>query len=436
MNLAELFKENGFQSDPSWLRVIRKTAADSFLNLGFPTMRDELWKYTNVTSIAEQPFQRPVTAPDLSIDNIRPFLFGSENWHRLVFLNGIYCAALSKPAKTGALTVTHLGEITREKPQRLEPILTYPAELKHHAFRALNTALFTDGAFISVSGNKKIEEPVHLLFISTSLDGAVPMNNIRNIIVLEEGAQATVIEKHVCLQLTDRYFSNSVTEISLHRGAHLDYHKIEQESELGYHIETTQVNQSDGSQFFSSSLALDGGLIRNDLNVVLNGENSECTLNGLYLTNGREHVDNHTFIDHPMPNAKSRQTYKGILAGRSTGVFSGKIFVHEDAIKTDASQTNKNLLLSKDATMNTKPQLEIFADDVKCTHGAAVGQLEDEAIFYLKTRGIDEQAASKLLSYGFAGEVIDAIHIKPVQDELNRILLQKLDQTFAKAGVR
>ncbi len=426
----ETFEQNGFSKDPFWLKQVRKQAMETFEHLGFPTMKDEAWKYTNVTSIARTQFQLAGYPANLGLDEIKPFLFGNPDWQRLVFINGNFSKDLSLIKKNGGLTLVRLSETLAKNPESVKPYL-FQSDIKQNAFTALNAAFFHDGAFVHVAKNTILEEPIHLLFISTSSDRKAPLNQVRNLIVLEEHGKASVIEKHVCLGAGDHYLNNSVTEIILKSGSDLSYHKLEHESERSSHIGTTQVNQSADSKFSSSSITIDGGLVRNDLNVILNGEHSECALNGFYLVSGSEHVDNHTLIDHPKPNGKSHQVYKGILAGKSSGVFSGKILVHQDSQKTDASQINKNLLLSKEATMNTKPQLEILADDVKCTHGAAVGQLEEDAIFYLKTRGIDEQAASRLLSYGFASEVIDSIQIGPVREELGRIVRQKLEDCFA-----
>lgn len=423
----ETFEQNGFRKDPSWLKLIRKQAMDSFQHLGFPTTRDEYWKYTNLTPVMQSEFQLVLEIPVLNLDQIKPFLFGNPDWQRLVFVNGIFSKDLSLIKNTSGLTFINLSEALTKNPEALKPYLSQYADTKRNSLTALNTAFFHDGAYIHVSKKTILNEPIHLLFVSTSADSKGPLNQIRNLIVLDEAAKVSVIEKHVSLSGDERYFNNSVTEIVLDSGANLEYHKLERESENGFHIDTTQVNQGAKSRFSSSAVAIGGGLIRNNLNVILNGEYSECVLNGFYMASGNEHVDNQTLIDHPKPRGKSNQVYKGILAGKSTGVFSGKILVHQDSQKTDASQINKNLLLSKDATVNTKPQLEIFADDVKCTHGAAVGQLEDEAIFYLKTRGIDEQTASKLLSFGFASDVIETISIEPVRQELNRIVHEKLE---------
>lgn len=432
----ETFEQNGFSKDPSWLKLLRKQAMDSFKQLGFPTTRDEYWKYTNLTPVVQSEFQLVSEIPSLNLDQIKSFLFGNPDWQRLVFVNGFFSKSLSQIKKKSGLTLMNLSEVLTKNPKSLESYLFQQADIKRNAFTALNAAFFHDGAYIHLSKKTILSEPILLLFISTSSETKLPLNQIRNLIVLDEASKASVIEKHVSLNGGDHYLSNSVTEIVLNSGADLEYHKLEQESEQGFHIDTTQVNQSANSRFLSSSIAIDGGLIRNNLNVVLNGEYSNCTLNGFYLASGNEHVDNQTLIDHPKPHGTSHQVYKGILAGKSTGVFSGKILVHQNSQKTDASQINKNLLLSKDATINTKPQLEIFADDVKCVHGAAVGQLEEDAIFYLKTRGIDEQAASKLLSFGFASDVIETISIEPIRQELNQIVRQKLESFWPELGVK
>ncbi len=433
----EACEQNGFSKDPAWLKLLRKQAIDSFEKLGFPTMRDESWKYTNVTPMSRIPFQLVSEFSSLNQSQIEPFLFGNPNWQRLVFINGFYSKDLSRINQTAGLTLIPMSEALVKHSDRLKQHLSQYADVKNSAFTALNTAFFHDGGYFHLAKKTIITEPVLLLFVSTSSGSKQPLSQIRNLIVLDEGSKAVVIEKHASLKESDEYWSNSVTEIVLNDHSELSYHKLGQESAKGFHIGTTQVDQHDNSKLVSSSVAIDGGLVRNNLNVILNGEHTECELNGFYLANGTEHIDNQTLIDHPKPHGKSHQVYKGILAGKSTGVFSGKVFVHEDSQKTDASQVNKNLLLSKEATINTKPQLEILADDVKCTHGAAVGQLDDEAIFYLKTRGIDEQAASKLLSSGFASEVINTIPIAPVREELNRIVREKLETFWpVTAGVK
>jgi Fe-S cluster assembly protein SufD len=265
-----------------------------------------------------------------------------------------------------------------------------------------------------------------LIFISTGKDEPV-VSHPRNLIVVGNGSQATIIESYVTL---DRgvYFTNNVTEVFAGPNSFIDFYKLQRESEEAFHVDTLRVLQERDSSFSSQSIALGGALVRNNIDVTLRGEGAECTLNGLYVTKGRQHVDNHTMIDHAKSHCSSRQLYKGILDDQSTGVFNGKILVRKDAQKTNAKQTNKNLLLSKEALVNTKPELEIFADDVKCTHGATIGQLDEEAMFYLRSRGIDEAAARVLLTYAFANDLLGCMKIKPMQCQVDLVLLNRLSR--------
>jgi Fe-S cluster assembly protein SufD len=269
-----------------------------------------------------------------------------------------------------------------------------------------------------------LSDPVHLLFLSTS--AADPMLTApRNVIILGRGSQAVIVESYACLD-KGAYFTNSATQIHAGPGSSIDHYKVQRESESAFHVSTTQVFQENDSSYLSHSLSLGGAMVRNNINVLLNGTGAECALNGLYVTKGRQHVDNHTSIDHASPYCSSRELYKGILDESSAAVFNGRIIVRKDAQKTNAKQTNKNLLLSRNASINTTPQLEIFADDVKCNHGATIGQLNDEELFYLRSRGIDEAAARTLLTYAFASDLLNAVKIKPIQCQMDLVLLNRL----------
>jgi len=428
LSAFETFEKNADQKIPAWIHQTRKSAIARFSNLGFPTMREESWKYTNVGPIAETAFQASFQPIDLSLQKIKPFLFGRENWPRLVFVNGVYSKELSSVAfSKNGLKVGNLEPVLDSN--LVEPYLTHYAPYDQNAFTALNTAFLRDGAFIYLPEGKTVEEPIHLLFISFPQDQNV-VTYPRTLIVAGENSKTTIIESYVSLG-DGNSFTNAVTEIVLKEGASVDYYKIQKESDRAFHIGATQVHQERDSKFSSFSIAMDAALTRNNLNVALDAEGAECELNGLYLADGKQHVDNTTLIDHSKPKGKSRQIYKGIVSGKATAVFSGKIFVHKNSHHTDAEQTNKNLLLSEEATVDTKPQLEILNDDVKCTHGAAVGQLDEAAVFYLKTRGINEETARKLLSYGFANEVIERIKIEPLHAALNSELLVKIEALSA-----
>ncbi len=440
LSAFESFEQSANRKTPSWIHQTRRSAIARFSDLGFPTMREESWKYTNVSPIAETPFKSVFDSASqgLSLQKIEPFLFGQNNWQRLVFVNGIYSKEFSSVAVSkNGLKIGNLEPILTSDSKLIEPYLTRYASYDRSAFTALNTAFLRDGAFIYLPEGKVVEEPIHLLFISAP-QGQSIVTYPRILIIAERNSKATIVESYVTLHppppkmVGDKeegvYFTNAVTEIVLAEGAVVDHYKIQKESENAFHIGTTQVHQARDSKFSSSSISIGASLARNNLNVILDQEGAECELNGLYLTDGKQHVDNTTLIDHSKPCGKSRQIYKGIIGGKATAVFSGKIFVHKNSKRTDAEQTNKNLLLSEEATVDTKPQLEILNDDVKCTHGAAVGQLDEEAVFYLKTRGIDEEAARRLLSYGFANEVIERIKVEPLRAEMNRELLAKLEK--------
>ena len=308
----------------------------------------------------------------------------------------------------------------------LEEHLARYASYRRNAFTALNTAFVEDGAFVYLPKDAVVKEPIHLLFLSTaSKDPAVC--HPRNLIVAGSSAQATVIESYAGLE-GGVYFTNAVTEIVTGEQSRIDHTRLQRESERAFHVATMEVSQHRDSAFASRSISIGAKLVRNDLNVLLNGEGCDCTLDGLYLAGGEQHVDNHTTIDHAKPHCSSRELYKGILDGKSTGVFNGKIIVRKDAQKTDARQTNNNLLLSEESLINTKPQLEILADDVKCTHGATIGQLDEEALFYLRTRGIGDAAARSLLTYAFASEIIGRIRIQPIQCRLDLLLSRSLSK--------
>jgi Fe-S cluster assembly protein SufD len=341
---------------------------------------------------------------------------------RLVFVDGHYAPALSalRPLPSGVI-VANLAAVLDTHPHWAESYLARYADYQSHPFTALNTAFIKDGAFISIPKSKRIEEPIYLLFVTTKMaEGSVC--HPRNLIVVGDNSQVTFVEGYFGLE-EEVYFTNAVSEIAVGASAVVDHYKVLRESAEAFHVATTQLHQERGSNFSSHFISLAGSLIRNEVNAILDAEGCECTLNGLYLANGRQHVDNRTVIDHAKPHGTSHELYKGILGGNAHGVFNGKIFVRQDAQKTDAKQTNQTLLLSDDATINTKPQLEIFADDVKCTHGATVGQLQEEAIFYLRSRGIGHQEARSLLTYAFANDIISRIKVEPIRAHLEEILL-------------
>lgn len=403
-----------------WLHLARSRALERFAAEGFPTTRNEAWKYTNVAAIEKQTFQPALLAPAAGVDDIRGWQL-EEQVHRLVFVNGRYAPGLSRVrALPARALVTNLAEVLARYPHLAEPYLgETPAE---GAFAAMNTAFMSDGAFVQLGEGVAIEEPIHLLFLSTASGTAC---HPRNLIVAGEGAAALVVEQYVGLA-DSVYLTNALTQIVAGRGARVEHYKVQQESGKAYHIAGIHAGQGSDSRFDSHSLSLGADLARNDIATRLDGAGCETTLNGLYVVGGRQHVDHHTRIDHAQPKGTSREFYRGILDGAARAVFSGRIVVHQDAQHTDAAQSNHNLLLSREAEVDTRPQLEIYADDVKCSHGATVGQLDENMLFYLRARGLDADHARDLLTYAFASEVLQRIRIRSLRVRTESLLVARM----------
>ena len=422
------YQENGGGSGPGWLRKLREAGIANFEKLGFPTARNEDWKYTSVGPLAATVFERDEHSGNdtkaLAADAIRALSFADFADNRLVFVNGVSSPDLSRLHRLPAgARVESLANALQGDDDVLHAHLSRYVRYQEHSFVALNTAFIEDGALILVPKGAVVEEPIYLVFVSTGQYGPV-VSHPRNLIVAGEGSQARIVEIHIGAG-SGPYFANAVTEIFGGEGASIDHYLLQREGDAGFHIGTLEAQLSRQCNFAANSITLAGSLVRNDVHVVLNGEGSECILNGLYLLDGKQHVDNHTEIEHCMPRAKSQELYKGILSGSARGVFNGKILVHKDAQKSDARQTNKNLVLSENAVINTKPQLEIHADDVKCSHGSTVGQLDRDALFYLRSRGIDSAEAQSLLCYAFASEVVSRVKIATMRAQLDEYLLMK-----------
>jgi len=418
------FEKDVSANGHSWIHRLRKSAIKRFAEIGFPTTRNEEWKFTNVAPIAKMPFKSLAASETaLTWDRLRRSAFPIDKSHRLVFVDGFYAPELSslRPLPDGVRLV-NLAAVLDAHAEWVEPHLAHHAKYQEQPFTALNTAFIRDGAFLSVPNGKMIEEPIELLFVATKA-GEGSATHPRNLIVMGRDSQATLVESYLSLE-EEVYFTNAVTEIVLGENSAIDHYKLQRESDEAFHVATTQIHQTRSSRFASHYVSLGGSLVRNEVNAVLDAEGCECTLNGLYLASEQQHVDNHTVIDHAKPHCTSHELYKGILDGKAHGVFNGKIFVRQDAQKTDAKQTNQTLLLSDSAVINTKPQLEIYADDVKCTHGATIGQLQDEALFYLRSRGLGPEAARNLLIFAFANDIIDRIKIESIRTELEELLLE------------
>ncbi len=415
-----LFAQRSHTDQPLWLPPLQRAAQSRFAELGFPSRNDEEWRFTDVRPIAEIPFG-PASRDGDSNAAVGAFAF--EGVAQIVFVNGRYRPDLSTVGNLpGGAKALPLSEALRAHAALLEPHLGRYSEFEHAPFAALNTALFEEGAFVYLPRSVVVEQPIHLLYVATEANAGV---HPRTLIVAEENSQATLVESYAGAEGAV-YLTNAVTEVALGEHAIVDHYKLQRESDAAYHIAQMNIRLKRKSVFSSHSITFGGAITRNDVNAVLADEHIECTLNGLYLGDGNRVVDNHTSIDHAMPNCNSHEIYKGILDGKSRGVFNGKIFVRQDAQKTDAKQTNRTLLLSEDAQINTKPQLEIFADDVKCTHGATVGQLNESQLFYLRSRGIPMEDARALLVYAFAGDIVSRIKVEPVREALDEQLLARL----------
>jgi Fe-S cluster assembly protein SufD len=424
---------------PEWLEPIRRAAMEHFARTGFPTTREEEWRFTPVGPIAQTTW-RPAAAgggeggdaggvEDVTRDQLTPFVFGHAEWCTLVFVNGDYVPALSSPGNLPpGVLVTNLAEALRNGngSHILERHLTRYARIDESPFTALNTAFLRDGGLIHVPSGVDLPHPVNLVFVTTS-DAAGAVIHPRNLVIVERNSRASLVESYVTLGPGARYWTNPVTEVWTGANSWVEHTRIQRESEAAYHVATTQVEVSRDSHYRSFSMAMGGRLARHNLNARLGDQSSEALLYGLYITHGEQLVDNHTVLYHDHPNCHSWEVYKGILDGHSHAVFNGKVFVKPEAQKTDAKQTNRNLVLSDYAKVDTKPQLEIFADDVKCTHGATVGRLDEVALFYAQSRGLPADEARRLLTYAFAAEVIDEVSLQPVRDELNRLVLQRLN---------
>ena len=392
-----------------WVAALREEGLDALTSTGFPGKKVEEWKYTNVTPLTKHPFSLTRKgAQGIEPRGLVPWSFPDLSCHRAVFVDGHFSPDLSDLDNLPAgVEVTTLAHILQQRPEVVEKVLHRSGYDKGTAFTALNSALMTDGAVI-ILGENVSAPPVHLLFVTAG--GAEQAAFIRNIIIGGRGSAATIIESYAGPEGAS-YFTSAVTDLVAERDARIEHLKVQQESSRAYHIGALKAEQHRDSTFISHSISLGAALARTDIESTLNEEGAQCFLNGLYLAGDGQHVDHHTRVDHAKPRCRSEELYKGVIGGRARAVFNGKIVVRENAVKTDARQSNRNLLLSKEGHVDTKPEFEIYADDVQCAHGATVGQLEEEALFYLRSRGIDEERARDILVCAFVDDILS--HIKP-----------------------
>ncbi|GAA4823605.1 Fe-S cluster assembly protein SufD [Algivirga pacifica] len=415
-NIAEAFEAEGEIASK------RRSAAEAFSEMDFPSIKHEEWKYTNVKKLISKNYQfggnSAITAEQLE-------LIKDLEAHVLVFVNGQYRADLSNIKETGKMVIAPLSEAVKSHTEVVEKHFGAYAKVEEESFPALNTAFAEEGVFIHVPKSVAVETPVYALYV-VDTNTADTISQPRNLVVVEENAQFTFIENSQTIGEEHTAFINAVSEVFVAPNAIVDHYKIQNDETNAMQVSTTAVEQSDRSVYNNTVITVSGGLIRNNLNIAL-GEHCENHMNGLYILNGKTHVDNHTAVDHKKPNSNSNELYKGILDGQSTGVFNGKIFVREGAQKTNAFQSNKNILMSDQANCDTKPQLEIWADDVSCSHGCTVGALDEEPMFYLRARGISEDKARALLMFAFAGDVLEKVKVPALKSYIERIIAKRLN---------
>jgi Fe-S cluster assembly protein SufD len=430
----ERFEQQGVSRQPPWVFLRRKAGIARFAELGFPTLKHVDWRFTNVAPIAKPPF-KPVFESDangLALDALSQFPFSKLPGARLVFVNGHFAAGLSTlPALRDGIRVSNLASALVNDAGIIEKHLGRYVRTEDNAFAALNDAFFQDGGFIFVPAGQSIDEPVQLLFVNTSTDAGAAMHP-RNLIIAEREAHLTIIESYVSLAKAPT-FTNAVTEFALGANSVVEHCKFQDESTDAFHIAALHSHLGRTVNFSSHSIVTGAKLSRNNIRTTLDGEGIEAVLNGVYLTNGDQLADHHMVVDHAKPHCASHEYFNGVLAGKSRGVFHGRILVRPDAQKTDAKQTSKNLLLSDEASAEAKPQLEIYADDVKCTHGATIGQLNDESIYYLRSRGIGLETARRMLIHAFAGEIIDRVKHDALREELDALVWDRLEQQASVA---
>ena len=406
---------------------IRKEALDYFREVGFPQPRSEDWKYTSIKPILDQRFPLREETPDREISNLDDFLFEDLDSHLMVFLNGHFLRDLSDPhTGSNGIIIENLETAYLNHHSLLEKYLTHYAEYRQDSFTALNTAFSEDGLFLYIPDHQILEKPVHLLNLSDPRNTYF-QSHPRNLVILRDNSECSLIETHYHLS-DGTYFHNAVSEIIIGKASRFNYSRLQHDSSKAYRISRTNIHQSDKSLLNAVNIDLGGAIVRNNTDLTLDGEHIEANLHGFYHMKDSQHVDNHTNINHLKPNCDSNELFKGILEDHSRGVFSGTIYVARDAQKTNAFQSNKNLLLSEEAEIDTKPQLKIFADDVKCSHGATIGELDEESVFYLQQRGISKDDAQVLLRAAFAGEVFTKINLEPVRRKLENLVNQRLQK--------
>ncbi|MDQ3394237.1 MAG: Fe-S cluster assembly protein SufD [Bacteroidota bacterium] len=426
------FEQRNSDNNENALYTVRQESIKSFEKLGLPTIKNEEYKYTSISKVLQKSFNfnavpRETTLTDQEIESV--YL---KNLHSniLVFINGHFSKEHSKViSPEDELTFMTFSDVQQKYPQLLTSHFAHYASYEKDAFTALNTAFADNGTVIIVPGKTVVSAPVSLYFINDTSIAHKAVIQPRNLFLVGANSEVNFIESFHSFG-PDPSFVNIVTEIVLEKNSKVKYTKINNESDKAYHVGTTQAYQTEKSIFTSNTVTFGGAIVRNNLNIEIDGEYAEANMYGLYLLNGKQHVDNHTMVDHKKPNCVSNELYKGIIDGKATAVFNGKIYVRQIAQKTNAFQSNRNILLSNDAIINTKPQLEIWADDVKCSHGATTGEIDDEQLFYLRSRGLSLESARSMLLYAFATDVFENVKLEGLKNYLDQIISERLRKDF------
>lgn len=433
-NQFAAFERNGARSAPAWVHDLRRKALERFAETGFPTIALEDWKYTNVAPIARTEFHRPASSGDVTNDFLEQHRMPGTAQHLVVFVDGRFSPGLSSVGTLPDGTfVGGLAAALASDDAAVKGALSQVLPYELNPFAALNTAFLYDGLCVRVPAGTAVGTPVHALFVSTSPD-APAVTHLRNLIVADEGASVTVLTSYVSAA-EGAHFTNAVTEVLARSGSAVEVVKMQRQNGASYHVENVRAHQYAGSMVHLFSLALGAAIARNDMSVIIDGEAAECNLNGLYIASGEQLLDHHTFMHHIHPNCPSHELFKGILTDSARAVFNGKVYVEPEAQKTDSKQTNRNLLLSDTAIVDTKPELEIFADDVKCTHGAAVGGLNEAHAFYLKSRGIPAEATRTMLTVGFAAEATEKVRHTALRRHVDAAVVEHLKSKLGSTNV-
>ena len=430
LELFKKFENNLNGSGKGKLHQIRKEAIELFEETGFPGAKNEEYKYTRLGKALEKNFKFHYidVSSSLTKAEFDKIKLPGLDAHELVFVNGRFSKELSSFTSGDGIRIMEFAEAYAHFPVEVTDHFSKYAKIQDDPFVALNTAFAKHGAFIKVDDNKAIEKPVALYYITDAREG-IPIAYPRNLVVVGRNAEVSVVESYHTLG-DNQSFTDIVSEISVGEDATINYYRLQAGLRRDYHVGTTKFHQAAHSRIHSFTVSLDGEMIRNNLSIALDGDLCEANLYGLYLLHGKSHVDNHTTVDHKKPNSYSNELYKGIMHDNSTGVFNGKIFVRQDAQKTNAFQSNKNILLSDTASVNTKPQLEIWADDVKCSHGCTTGQLDEEQIFYLRSRGMSEESAKAMLLIAFINDILERLKHLPLKESIQRQIINRLHKDF------